>query len=85
MSPLASKLLCALLSVSLSAAFGAAPFLIRTRVGALHPGAADHDRDGNGAVFLAFLLNFGGGVLIANCFCHWLPEVREGGDDCFLV
>ncbi len=27
---------------------------------------------------LAFLLNFGGGVLIANCFCHWLPEVREG-------
>ena len=29
-------------------------------------------------VFLAFLLNLGGGVLIANCFCHWLPEVREG-------
>jgi zinc transporter ZupT len=27
---------------------------------------------------LAFLLNLGGGVLIANCFCHWLPEVREG-------
>ena len=20
----------------------------------------------------------GGGVLLANCFCHWLPEVREG-------
>ena len=29
-------------------------------------------------VVLSFLLNLGGGVLIANCFCHWLPEVREG-------
>ena len=29
-------------------------------------------------VILSFLLNVGGGVLIANCFCHWLPEVREG-------
>ena len=32
-------------------------------------------------VSLAFLLNLGGGVLMANCFCHWLPEVREGLDD----
>ena len=31
-------------------------------------------------VVLSFLLNLGGGVLIANCFCHWLPEVREGID-----
>ena len=31
-------------------------------------------------VTLSFLLNLGGGVLIANCFCHWLPEVREGLD-----
>jgi len=29
-------------------------------------------------VALSFLLNLGGGVLLANCFCHWLPEVREG-------
>jgi len=29
-------------------------------------------------VVLSFLLNIGGGVLLANCFCHWLPEVREG-------
>ena len=29
-------------------------------------------------IILSFLLNVGGGVLIANCFCHWLPEVREG-------
>jgi len=29
-------------------------------------------------VVLSFLLNLGGGVLLANCFCHWLPEVREG-------
>ena len=29
-------------------------------------------------VVLSMLLNFGGGVLFANCFCHWLPEVREG-------
>lgn len=31
-------------------------------------------------ISLSFLLNLGGGVLIANCFCHWLPEVREGLD-----
>jgi hypothetical protein len=30
-------------------------------------------------VFLyVILLGTGGGVLLANCFCHWLPEVREG-------
>ena len=27
---------------------------------------------------LSFLLNLGGGVLLANCLCHWLPEVRAG-------
>ena len=26
----------------------------------------------------SFVLNFGGGVLFANSFCHWLPEVNEG-------
>ena len=29
-------------------------------------------------VVLSFLLNLGGGVLLANCLCHWLPEVRAG-------
>jgi len=36
-------------------------------------------------VVLSFLLNFGGGVLIANCFCHWLPEVREGNKNLFQI
>ena len=27
---------------------------------------------------LSFLLNLGGGVLLANCLCHWLPELRAG-------
>jgi len=27
---------------------------------------------------LSFLMNLAGGVLLANCFGHWLPEVREG-------
>lgn len=31
-----------------------------------------------GGAFLSCLLNFGGGVLLANSFCHWLPEVRQG-------
>ena len=29
-------------------------------------------------IVLSFLMNVGGGVLLANCFLHWLPEVREG-------
>ena len=27
---------------------------------------------------LPFLLDLGGGLLLANCLCHWLPEVRVG-------
>ena len=30
------------------------------------------------AQILAFLMNFGGGVLIGLSLCHWLPETREG-------
>jgi hypothetical protein len=40
-----------------------------------HPG---HNKKKRKNILLSSLLNFGGGVLIANCFCHWLPEVREG-------
>ena len=27
---------------------------------------------------LPFLLDVGGGLLLANCLCHWMPEVRGG-------
>ena len=80
-----TKVLAGFLAVALSLWFGFLPLLCATRCrcvfGELELAAAADDADGWGEkknVFMAFLLNFGGGVLLANCFCHWLPEVREG-------
>merc|ERR1711962_694106 len=76
--------MAALLIVSLSLAFGFLPLLISRRY-ALNPGVATEaallGRRSLPPSILSFLLNLGGGVLLANCFCHWLPEVREGLTD----
>ena len=77
LSVIATKILCAALSVTLSLFFGFLPLLVDRRIVSLN-GANGEARRALGQKALAFLLNFGGGVLIANCFCHWLPEVREG-------
>lgn len=70
-----SKFIAAGLIFTMTAAFGYLPaFISRKSLDENH-----HKSSKKNAIF-AFLLNFGGGVLFANCFCHWLPEVREGMD-----
>ena len=57
-------------------------FIFQTFISKKYPLKSPNDENYNKKsgrnVFFSFLLNFGGGVLFANCFCHWLPEIREG-------
>ena len=74
-----SKIIVGFLIVTLSAVFGYLPAILAAKCGL----EADHPPTKNTKqklknVVISFLLNFGGGVLTANAFCHWLPEVREG-------
>jgi hypothetical protein len=83
MTPFVARIVSAVLTVTLSVAFGFLPALLAWRCAHVlpTPPAAGHDSNSGKAGrnrWLAFLLNLGGGVLLANCFCHWLPEVREG-------
>lgn len=78
MSLLGASLTCAFLAVTLSALFGFLPFCYHSKFRKIYPDHPDHKALRRGNVLLSFLLNFGGGVLLANCFCHWLPEVRHG-------
>ena len=78
-STLASKIIVGFLIVTLSAVFGYLPVFLAAKCGleADHP-PSKHSKKKLKNVVISFLLNFGGGVLTANAFCHWLPEVREG-------
>ena len=65
--------------------FGYAPLLLSQRYdlaslnsGAQQPLVGGLSSGRGGRALLASLLSLGGGVLLANSFCHWLPEVREG-------
>lgn len=71
-------ILCTGLTVSLSLFFGFLPMCFSTACAITDPRDPGYTKASKKAKILAFLLNFGGGVLLANCFCHWLPEVREG-------
>ena len=73
--PVLSNLICSVLVLVFSLFFGCLP-LISKKINIFSP--AVRWTDEKKKFLLAFLLNFGGGVLIANCFCHWLPEAREG-------
>lgn len=75
-----TKIVCAVLSVTLSLLFGFLPLSLRGGRCAItiDPADPNYKKSRRGNQILSFLLNFSGGVLIANCFCHWLPEVREG-------
>ncbi|XP_059090220.1 zinc transporter ZIP3-like isoform X2 [Tigriopus californicus] len=64
------------LAVILSLVFSGIPFLFTKSCLNLNPEHPNHNKLHRNNVILSFLLNLGGGVLIANCFCHWLPEVR---------
>ena len=73
------KIIVGFLIVTLSALFGYLPVLLSAKCGLQpdHPPTKKTKKKTKN-VILSFLLNFGGGVLMANAFCHWLPEVREG-------
>lgn len=77
------KLLAAAVIVGLSLGFGFLPAALAKKydlssIETLDPEVSKREKKKWKNVALSFLLNLGGGVLIANCFCHWLPEVREG-------
>ena len=78
MEPLVTKIICAALIFTLSAVFGYLPVFISKKFPLLAPSDPRHNKKALRNVVFSFLLNFGGGVLLANSFCHWLPEVREG-------
>ena len=82
MDSLVAKLVGTLVAVTLSVVFGLLPDSLAAKWSMRHPRDPAYDRTKKRNVCLAFLLNFGGGVLIANCFCHWLPEVRKGNVVC---
>lgn len=77
------KVLATGLIVFLSLSFGFLPLLLArsydfSSIDTLDPVIMKREKKKMKNLILSFLLNLGGGVLIANCFCHWLPEVREG-------
>jgi len=77
------KILAAAVIVGLSLGFGFLPAALAKKydlssIETLDPEVSKKEKKKWKNVALSFLLNLGGGVLIANCFCHWLPEVREG-------
>ena len=78
MEPLGTKILCGVLVMSLSVLFGYLPVLISRKFPLLSASDPRHNKKALRNIVFSFLLNFGGGVLFANSFCHWLPEVREG-------
>jgi len=83
MEILIAKILAAGFIVALSLLFGFLPKMSTRRfdftsIDTTDPKELKKERKKMKNMFLSFLLNLGGGVLIANCFCHWLPEVREG-------
>ena len=78
MEPLGTKILCGVLVMSLSVIFGYLPVLISRKFPLLSASDPRHNKKALRNIVFSFLLNFGGGVLFANSFCHWLPEVREG-------
>ena len=73
-SLLAAKVVSGLLTVGLSLLFGFLPLCLTSKL-ASREASSDSAKP---HFWLSFLLNFGGGVLLGNCLCHWLPEVREG-------
>ena len=78
MGPLVTKILCGVLVMSLSVLFGYLPVLISRKFPFLSASDPRNNKKALRNTVFSFVLNFGGGVLFANSFCHWLPEVNEG-------
>jgi len=83
MNLLGEKLLSTSLIVILSLFCGYLPLLLAKKydfssIDMMQPLLMKKEKKNPKNIALSFMLNLGGGVLLANCFCHWLPEVREG-------
>ena len=74
MEVLAAQIIALVLIVVVSFVVGGAPIALGHRFG-LTTGEAEIGN--RRARVLAFLMNFGGGVLVGLSLCHWLPETRE--------
>lgn len=75
---LVAKIISGSLVLLVSLIVGLLPLILSRKYPLLSPKDPGFNKKSGRNKFFSFLLNFGGGVLFANCFCHWLPEVREG-------
>ena len=73
MDLLTTQIVCIAIIVVVSFSIGTIPIFIGSRFNLAESGKASRK-----AQILAFLMNFGGGVLFGLSLCHWLPETREG-------
>ena len=73
MEVLAAQIIALVLIVVVSFVVGGAPIALGHRFGLTGEAEIGNRR----ARVLAFLMNFGGGVLVGLSLCHWLPETRE--------
>ena len=80
MEVLAAQIIALVLIVVVSFVVGSTPIALGHRFGLTgeseEPGSGG-DGQRRRARVLAFLMNFGGGVLVGLSLCHWLPETRE--------
>ncbi len=82
MKVLATKIICGFLITAMTASFGYLPSFCSGQISDTKPGDPHYNKKSTRNTVLGFLLSAGGGVLITNCFCHWLPEVRESKFNC---
>jgi len=61
----------------MSVVFGYLPVFISKKYPIVTKNDPGFNKKARQNVIFSALLNFGGGALLANCFLHWLPEVRE--------
>lgn len=74
MEVLTAQIIALVIIVVVSFVVGGLPVVLGHKFGLTEDsGSAEQKR----ARVLAFLMNFGGGVLIGLSLCHWLPETRE--------
>jgi hypothetical protein len=76
MDLIGTQILAISIIVASSFTLGSIPLLIGHKL-KLTSSKKDGRANRKGQV-LAFLMNYGGGVLIGLSFCHWLPETRTG-------
>ena len=78
MEPLYAKIISTITIFTMSCVFGILPIFVAKKYPMHTIESPSYNRKAKRNMIFSFLLNFGGGVLFANCFCHWLPEIREG-------